>query len=105
MKITNETIYRTLDDISVSPNILGYEYIVDALHLIFKDSTLRHNIVLLYSTIGKAHNATSSSVERCIRYAIQTCNHQHSCLKNYKKLTNSKFLCILYYSILNELES
>lgn len=71
-KISDQAIFNALKEIGIPCNLLGYQYIKTAIHLLEKDETLIFTIVKgLYSEIAKIHNSTGQKVERAIRHAIE----------------------------------
>lgn len=102
-------IYRTLMDIGLKPNLLGYSYIAYSMELAFQNpDNLRYVTKGLYVDIATKFNSTPWRVERAMRHAISNLwlnGNQQLLLhifKNDKKPTNSLFLSSLYYYLLYE---
>lgn len=58
--------------IGVQPNVRGWRYIITAVELAAADEELVHAVTKeLYSAVAAKHETTPSSVERCIRSAIE----------------------------------
>ena len=58
--------------IGVPAHIKGYQYLRMAIMLTVKDPELMHAVTkVLYPTVAKENNTTSSRVERAIRHAIE----------------------------------
>lgn len=67
-------ITLALQEIGVPAHLVGYEYLKSALSICVDNPTaIRGMTTELYPAIAKAHNTTSSKVERGIRHAIETC--------------------------------
>ena len=65
-------ITEIIHQIGVPAHIKGYHYLREAIMLAVKDSQIINSITkLLYPTVAKKHNTTSSRVERAIRHAIE----------------------------------
>jgi two-component system response regulator (stage 0 sporulation protein A) len=61
-----------IHDIGVPAHIKGYQYLRDAIILSVEDMEMLNSITkILYPTIAKKHQTTSSRVERAIRHAIE----------------------------------
>jgi two-component system response regulator (stage 0 sporulation protein A) len=71
---TEETIITNLiRQVSIKPNIKGYQYLRDAILLVLNDISFLSAITTkLYPDIATKHNTTSQRVERAIRHAIET---------------------------------
>lgn len=65
-------ITEIIHEIGVPAHIKGYHYLREAILLSVKDSEIINSVTkLLYPTVAKKHNTTSSRVERAIRHAIE----------------------------------
>lgn len=65
-------VTHMLHEIGIPAHIKGYQYLRDAIAISVKeDDTLISVTKVLYPTIAKMHNTTSSRVERAIRHAIE----------------------------------
>lgn len=65
-------ITNIIHDIGIPAHIKGYQYLRDSIMLSVKDSEVINSITkILYPTIAKKYQTTSSRVERAIRHAIE----------------------------------
>lgn len=65
-------ITEIIHQIGVPAHIKGYHYLREAIMLAVKDGDIINSVTkLLYPTVAKKHNTTSSRVERAIRHAIE----------------------------------
>lgn len=65
-------VTEIIHQIGVPAHIKGYHYLRDGIVLAVKDSNMINSVTkLLYPTIAKMNNTTSSRVERAIRHAIE----------------------------------
>ena len=65
-------ITEIIHQIGVPAHIKGYHYLREAIILSVKNSEVINSVTkLLYPTVAKKHNTTSSRVERAIRHAIE----------------------------------
>ena len=65
-------VTNIIHEIGVPAHIKGYQYLRDALILSVNDMEMLNSITkILYPTIAKKHQTTSSRVERAIRHAIE----------------------------------
>lgn len=65
-------ITEIIHQIGVPAHIKGYHYLRDAIMLSVKDTEYINSITkMLYPSVAKKHNTTSSRVERAIRHAIE----------------------------------
>ncbi len=74
--VTDSGLYMMITEIihqiGVPAHIKGYHYLRDGIMMSVKDSEVINAITkLLYPTIAKKYNTTSSRVERAIRHAIE----------------------------------
>ena len=67
-------ITKTLKELGISPRLLGYKYLTDAITMVIDDETLVQRRVTkeLYPNIAKKNNTSMSRVERAIRTCIIT---------------------------------
>lgn len=72
-----EIIRKILLKLNISSNTESFDYILQALTLIYEDYQIK--VSDIYKIIGKKENKRSGTVERAIRYAIQ---------KSFKKNKN-----------------
>ncbi len=64
-------ISQQLKMLGVPANVLGYEYLREAVALVVEDKTYVYKITqALYPEVAKRFNTTPSKVERAIRHAI-----------------------------------
>ena len=65
-------ITKILHQIGVPAHIKGYHYLREGIRLTVKDEEMINSVTkILYPTIAKKYNTTSSRVERAIRHAIE----------------------------------
>lgn len=65
-------VTEIIHQIGVPAHIKGYHYLRDSIVLAVNDSTIINSVTkLLYPTVAKMHDTTSSRVERAIRHAIE----------------------------------
>ncbi len=65
-------ITEIIHQIGVPAHIKGYHYLREAIFLSVKDPEIINSVTkLLYPTVAKKYNTTSSRVERAIRHAIE----------------------------------
>lgn len=106
-KVINEEITISLMEMGITQNLMGFEYIRDAINMIYNDSWYIHAITTkLYVDIAEKYGKNPHNIERGIRHAIETafntmdCNIQEKYFKNIVlkasgKPTNSQFLAIM----------
>ena len=69
----NHNISNALKDLGISPSLLGYTYLRDAIQLVMEDARLVHAITKeLYPIVAKRNNTTPTRAERAMRHAIET---------------------------------
>ena len=102
-----------LKEMGVSAHLKGYKYVRYSIMLGIKNQELIENITkILYPTVAKKFNTTSSKVERAIRNAIESAweRGNHEIFYKYfgntissKKPTNSEFIANIvdYYILVN----
>ena len=77
LKNTNEESLETcvtnmIHEIGIPAHIKGYHYLRDAIMMAVEDMDVLNAITkILYPTVAKRHQTTSSRVERAIRHAIE----------------------------------
>lgn len=96
-----------IHQIGVPAHIKGYHYLREGIMMTVKDSTMINSVTkILYPTIAKKYNTTSSRVERAIRHAIEvawdrgdidTLNSYFgfTIQNNRGKPTNSEFIAMI----------
>lgn len=74
MENSKVKISKILKDLGVSPDLVGYRYLREAIQMVMEDDTLLYMRVTkeLYPTIAKKFETTASRVERGMRHAIET---------------------------------
>ena len=97
-------IRKLLLQAGVDPSLTGYEYLRMAVKLCYEDkSHLRYVTKQLYWDIAKEFDVKPSSVERCMRFAIESMKKTEGgwfrkevvgLLENKRELTNSQFLAV-----------
>lgn len=59
-------------EFGVSPKLLGYTYLKEAIHMVYEDRTLLCALTTrLYPMVGDRLNVNPRNIERNIRYAVQ----------------------------------
>ena len=111
------TVTEILHQIGVPAHIKGYQYLRDAILLSVEDTEMLNSITkILYPTIAKRHQTTSSRVERAIRHAIEvawsrgkmdTIDELFGYTVNNRKgkPTNSEFIALIADKIRLELKN
>ena len=101
------TVAYILKELSVPPHLTGFDYLIDAIVLCYKDREIMHSMTkALYPTIGKMYKKTSSEVERAIRHAVIWCFNNcdgdvtysvfgNTIDMNTGKVTNSHFIATI----------
>lgn len=96
-----------IHDIGIPAHIKGYQYLRDSIMLSVKDRDVINSITkILYPTIAKMYQTTSSRVERAIRHAIEVAWNRGNTetlndlfgytISNRKgKPTNSEFIALI----------
>ena len=96
-----------IHQIGVPAHIKGYHYLREGIMMTIKDSAMINSVTkILYPTIAKKYNTTSSRVERAIRHAIEvawdrgdidTLNSYfgYTIQNNRGKPTNSEFIAMI----------
>lgn len=96
-----------IHEIGIPAHIKGYQYLRDAILLSIKDNDIINSITkILYPTIAKKYQTTSSRVERAIRHAIEVAWNRGNTdtlndlfgytISNGKgKPTNSEFIALI----------
>lgn len=70
--ILDEHVTATLHELGVPANIMGYQYLKDAIILTIENREAVNAVTkILYPTVAKMHSTTSSRVERAIRHAVE----------------------------------
>lgn len=100
-------ITNIIHDIGIPAHIRGYQYLRDSIMLSVKDNDVINSITkILYPTIAKKYQTTSSRVERAIRHAIEVAWNRGNTetlnnlfgytISNGKgKPTNSEFIALI----------
>ena len=100
-------ITNIIHDIGIPAHIKGYQYLRDSIMLSVKDNDVINSITkILYPTIAKRYQTTSSRVERAIRHAIEVAWNRGNTetlnglfgytISNGKgKPTNSEFIALI----------
>lgn len=86
----SQFILKIFAAVKLNPKHKGYTYLHDAVMICLKDPQKLLCITkILYPEIAKKHGVNPSTVERCIRHAIQSIHSAH---------TNASFIsaCIWY---------
>lgn len=97
-------VSKILHELGIPSHIKGYQYIRDAITMVYKDQNLIGGITKeLYPEIGKKYNASVTRVERAIRHALEVSWNRgdwdlmeeifgHSVDIDRAKPTNSEFI-------------
>lgn len=100
-------IDRRISEAGIPHHIKGYRYLNTAIHLCIEDMDKLNGVTKdLYPSIARAHNTTSSRVERAIRHAIEVaCNrvlpdnnselYQYLLTPDGHRPTNSEFIAFM----------
>lgn len=103
----NQEITNILHEVGVPAHIKGYQYLREAITMVYYDLNVLGAITkVLYPIIAKKFNTTSSRVERAIRHSIEvawgrgnvdTIAHIFSYTVSYNKSkpTNSEFIAMI----------
>ena len=65
-----EDIEKLLMDAGITPNLMGFDYLIDAIEMI-NESSIKPQMSEIYMGIGEKCQIEWRCVERCIRTAIQ----------------------------------
>ena len=96
-----------IQKIGVPAHIKGYQYMRDAIIMVINDmETINSVTKILYPTVAKKYNTTSSRVERAIRHAIEVAWDRgdpevldamfgYTILSSKGKPTNSEFIAMI----------
>lgn len=96
-----------IQKIGVPAHIKGYQYMRDAIIMVINDmDTINSVTKILYPTVAKKYNTTSSRVERAIRHAIEVAWDRgdpdvldemfgYTILSSKGKPTNSEFIAMI----------
>ncbi len=66
-----ENITSMLNNVGINSTMKGQQYLVDLLLMVLNDGAFKLFDEILYPTIAEKYDVTTSSVERCVRYAIE----------------------------------
>lgn len=70
--MNRKEISMLLMSTGMSPALKGFDYIIDSVEMINENREFLYSITnLLYPTLAEKYKCTPSSVERCIRHAIE----------------------------------
>ena len=102
--ITEAKIGKMLRQLSISPSLLGYDYIKYCINRLCDGK--RYKIMQLYKEVADAYGTTVSRVERGIRHVVLKCLEEgdldlkdevFGCVQSYDgHLTNSEFIMGIY---------
>lgn len=111
------SVTQIIQKIGVPAHIKGYQYIRDAIMMVIEDMDAINSITkILYPTVAKHYQTTSSRVERAIRHAIEVAWDRgdpevlnsffgYTILSSKGKPTNSEFIAMLADKIRLELKT
>ena len=72
MENYNEKVAILIKKVGISPALLGYKYITEAVNMVVDDDTVLDGITkILYPDIAKKFKSTAVRVERAIRHAVE----------------------------------
>ena len=72
LQTLEEDVTEIIHEVGVPAHIKGYQYLRDAIVMSVNDMDMLNSITkILYPTIAKKYQTTSSRVERAIRHAIE----------------------------------
>ena len=106
-----------IQKIGVPAHIKGYQYMRDAIIMVIKDMDAINSVTkILYPTVAKKYNTTSSRVERAIRHAIEVAwdrgdpevldeMFDYTIMSSKGKPTNSEFIAMISDKLRLELKS
>lgn len=86
-------IREELFNLGILSNKKGYIYIIEAVKQFNSSITMEK----IYSNIANAVGKSRCAVERSIRTAIKSADHDLSAWKNYDCLTTRSFITTMYY--------
>lgn len=96
MSVTQTAKYKMqiideLNEMKVRPNLLGYDYLAEAVLMILKNPEYKHNLIKnVYFEIAKKFNVSIFKIDRNIRTIVD----EYSKKNNIgEKITNSYFIC------------
>ena len=64
-----ENIEKLLMDAGITPNLMGFDYLIDAIEMI-NESSIKPQMSEIYLSLGEKYQIEWKCVERCIRTAI-----------------------------------
>lgn len=115
-KNLEKEITNIIHEIGIPAHIKGYFYLREAIYMVIKDVELLSAVTkVLYPTIAKKFNTTSSRVERAIRHAIEVAWNR-GCVETLNDLfgytvprekgkpTNSEFIAMIADKLRMELK-
>lgn len=103
----DQNISKLLQEIGVPAHIKGYQYLRDAISIVYEDVDVLSKITkVLYPRVAEKHDTTASRVERAIRHAIEVAWNRgdvdtlsnmfnQTINKSKAKPTNSEFIAML----------
>lgn len=104
----NEMICRDFFQLGLTPELLGFKYLREAVLMVLDEPKTLHNGItkIIYPEIAKRNNTTASRVERAMRYAIECTflKKDAKVLEDYfggtfdaekGKLTNGAFIAVV----------
>lgn len=86
-------IREELFNLGILSNKKGYMYIIEAVQQFNSSITMEE----IYNNIANTVDRSRGAVERSIRMAIKSANHNLSAWKNYDCLTTRGFITTMYY--------
>lgn len=107
------TIMRTMHDLGIPANVLGYRYLKEAIAITVNDESAVNGITkIIYPAVAHKYNTTPSRVERAIRHAVEISFDRsdydvfaryfgNTVSANKGKPTNSEYIAIVANNIRN----
>ena len=100
---------ETLTSWGITPNLLGYKYIIDAMDIIRENPKAKHGLhKKVYPQIAERYNTNAVGIERSIRTAmgrLKSFRHQVALPKAMQILVDTNNLCVsAFLATLAELE-
>ncbi len=70
-------VSEILRDIGVMPHLNGFTYMKSEIMILLSKSPTERKAILIYQQVGEKFNVKPASIERTVRYAINTAYTQH----------------------------
>ena len=92
MNTNKEIITKIIKDLGISPDLKGYHYIRCAVETQLTDKSFIGATMLLYQAVAEEFDTTVTSIERCIRHAIEV---------GWNRTPDQEFITKLFGNTLN----